>query len=50
VHFLRFELIATMVSALRGGAALTVGVEHPAYRHQLLVSPAQRSALIADLD
>lgn len=50
VHFLRFELTPAMVRALRAGAALAVGVEHRAYQHQLQVSPAQRSALSADLD
>jgi hypothetical protein len=49
VHFLRFELTAAMVSGLRADAALAVGVEHRAYQHQLQVSPAQRSALRADL-
>ena len=32
VHFLRFELTAVMVGALRGGAGLAVGIDHPAYR------------------
>lgn len=31
VHFLRFELAATMVAALRSGAALAMGVDHPNY-------------------
>jgi Protein of unknown function (DUF3501) len=50
VHFLRFELDAAMVNGLRAGAPLQVGVEHPAYQHQLQVAAAARSALIADLD
>ena len=29
VHFLRFELPAESVAALRAGAALAVGVDHP---------------------
>jgi hypothetical protein len=49
VHFLRFELTTPMKSALLAGAALAVGVEHPAYQHRLDVPPAVRSALIADL-
>ena len=32
VHFLRFELEAPMVRALKSGAALAVGVDHPQYR------------------
>ena len=31
VHFLRFELSAGMVAAAKGGAALSVGVDHPHY-------------------
>jgi hypothetical protein len=49
VHFLRLELSAAMKSALRAGAALAVGVEHPAYQHRVQVPDAVRSALIADL-
>src|SRR5678816_3369444 len=31
VHFLRFELDEAMIVALRGGATLAVGVDHPNY-------------------
>jgi len=51
VHFLRFELTAVMVEKLKGGAALSIGIDHPNYQHQL--APAGdnvRSALVADLD
>lgn len=50
VHFLRFELTDAMVVKLKGGAALSIGVDHPNYQHQL--APAGdnvRSALVADL-
>lgn len=50
VHFLRFELSEAMASALKGGAALSVGVDHPNYRHE--ISPTAdnlRAALVADL-
>ncbi len=50
VHFLRFELSESVVSALRAGSGLAIGVEHPAYRHRLDVPEPARSALIADLD
>jgi len=49
VHFLRFELTPAMVAALRAGAALAAGSEHPEYRHEVAVPAAVRSALIADL-
>jgi len=50
VHFLRFELTPGMVSALKGGAALAIGVDHPRYSATLdpVVGPTRR-ALIADL-
>src|SRR5271169_6330884 len=32
VHSLRFELSATMIAALKAGAALAIGVDHPAYQ------------------
>jgi len=50
VHFLRFELSAAMADRLKGGAALSVGIDHPNYRHAL--DPAAenvRAALVADL-
>ena len=49
VHFLRFEIDAAMRAALRRGAALVVGADHPAYRAQVSLNPAVREALVADL-
>jgi hypothetical protein len=49
VHFLRFELDDAMCSALKGGAPLKIGVDHPQYRHELATSSAIRDALTADL-
>jgi len=50
VHFLRFELTADMVAALKAGGPLALGVDHEAYRHTLSpVPPAIRAALLADL-
>jgi hypothetical protein len=50
VHFLRFELAPPMIAALKAGAALAAGIDHPAYRAEATVSPATRDALVADLD
>ena len=51
VHFLRFELSASMSSSLKAGAALAAGIDHPHYRHEVPVVPAPvRAALVADLD
>jgi len=50
VHFLRFELDPVMVQALKRGAALAVGVDHPAYSAAVgVVDPAVRSSLVNDL-
>ena len=49
VHFLRFELDEAMTAALKAGAALTVGVDHPNYRHELAVAENVRSAMLTDL-
>jgi Protein of unknown function (DUF3501) len=51
VHFLRFELDAAMIGALRAGAALAVGIDHEHYAHAVDPVPAAvRAALLADLD
>src|SRR5687767_2088570 len=50
VHFLRFELDDDMAAKLKGGAALAVGVDHPAYRHEISpVAAPVHAALVADL-
>ncbi|MFV1973495.1 MAG: DUF3501 family protein [Thiohalobacterales bacterium] len=51
VHFLRFELAPGMVSELRAGAVLGLGIDHRNYRYQLEpVTDNVRDALLADLD
>lgn len=51
VHFLRFELKPAMVQALKAGAAVNAGVDHPEYRHEVKpVTETLRNALLADLD
>lgn len=51
VHFVRFELTDAMAAALRGGAALSVGVDHENYRAEASPLPAAvRDALVAGLD
>jgi hypothetical protein len=50
VHFLRFELTAQMKQALKQGASLSIGVDHPNYRAAIEPVPVQvRDALLADL-
>ena len=50
VHFLRFELSDEMAKALKYGVGLAVGVDHPAYRAEIGVVPANvRNSLTGDL-
>jgi hypothetical protein len=50
VHFLRFELTASMVTAIKSGASLSVGVDHEHYRHSVSPLPGLvRDALDLDL-
>jgi hypothetical protein len=50
VHFLRFELTPDMVKAVKTGAAVAMGIDHPAYTHSVAPLPvAIRDSLTADL-
>jgi len=51
VHFLRFELSPEMIAAAKKGAAISMGIDHEHYQHQLdNVSEPLRSSLLQDLD
>jgi hypothetical protein len=51
VHFLRFELDRRMAQALKNGATLGIGVDHPAYAAEIpAVGDATRKALSEDLE
>jgi hypothetical protein len=49
VHFLRFELERNMIGALRNGAALTMGADHPHYQEAVDIDAAVRASLVNDL-
>lgn len=50
VHFMRFELTPEMVKAVKQGAAIAMGIDHPAYTHAVGRLPeTARTALVADL-
>lgn len=50
VHFLRFELTAPMKRALKDGAVLSAGVDHPNYNATAeVIGAAVRSSLLGDL-
>jgi hypothetical protein len=49
VHFLRFELTPEMVAAVKNGAAIRLGIDHPNYQAEVTAAPAVRDSLAADL-
>ena len=49
VHFLRFDLDERAAQALKRGAALSLGVDHPQYRASVLLPAEVREALVKDL-
>ena len=49
VHFLRFELTPEMVAAVRAGAAIRAGIDHPQYQAAITVPAGVRDSLAADL-
>lgn len=50
VHFMRFELGAGDVAALKSGESLFMGIDHASLPGTYEVAADQRAALIADLD
>lgn len=51
VHFLRFELTRDMVSDLKSGASLSLGIDHENYRYTVdPLAAIACSSLLADLD
>src|SRR5256885_6414815 len=49
VHFLRFELAEAAAQALKTGAGLTFGIDHPRYSATLEAPAAVRDSLVKDL-
>jgi uncharacterized protein DUF3501 len=49
VHFLRFELSEGMAEALKKGASISMGIDHPRYSATLEATPAVRDCLVRDL-
>jgi hypothetical protein len=50
VHFVRFELSPAMCAAVKQGAAIKAGIDHDAYREEVLAPENVRQSLAADLD
>lgn len=49
VHFLRFDLTPEMVAAVKQGAAVHAGIDHPGYREEVEMPPQVRDSLADDL-
>lgn len=49
VHFLRFELTPAMCQAVKSGAAIRVGIDHPHYQAETTLAAAVRDSLAADI-
>ena len=51
VHFVRFELTPEMKKALKGGAQLMIGCDHPNYPvHLEELAPETLASLLSDLN
>ncbi len=51
VHFMRYELDSSMINAIKGGAALYAGVDHPGYPiESTRIDDAVRDSLANDLE
>ncbi|MEO5342720.1 MAG: DUF3501 family protein [Gammaproteobacteria bacterium SHHR-1] len=50
VHFVRFELSPEMCAAVKQGAAIKAGIDHDAYREEVVAPENVRQSLAADLD
>jgi hypothetical protein len=48
VHFLRFELTPAAIAAFKAGREVAIGVDHPAYRAEVVLAEPVREALAAD--
>ncbi len=49
VHFVRFELTATMCAAVKAGASVKVGCDHTNYPAHTTVAPEALASLVRDL-
>ena len=50
VHFMRFEFSSEMIAALKDGAVIKAGVDHPEYQYQATLEDPVRQSLVADFD
>lgn len=49
VHFLRFQLPAATIQAVKSGAPIRMGIDHPEYSYEVVLDDSRRAALAGDL-
>ncbi|MGA9665477.1 MAG: DUF3501 family protein [Gallionella sp.] len=49
VHFMRFELTPEMIAAIKRGAKIVAGIDHPEYRKEIEMPARIRESLAIDL-
>lgn len=49
VHFVRFELSDEMVAAVKQGATISAGIDHPEYKEKVTIPELVRQSLAGDL-
>ncbi len=49
VHFVRFELSPEMITAVKQGATIRAGIDHPAYSEEVEIPDEVRESLVGDL-
>lgn len=50
VHFMRFEFSEAMIKALKEGALMNAGVDHPEYQQDVSLNDVVRDSLVSDFD
>ena len=50
VHFMRFEFSEAMIKALKEGAMMSAGVDHPEYQYEMTPSESVQKSLLNDFD
>lgn len=50
IHFVRFELTPEMAAAVKQGALVRAGIDHPAYRAEVTIPANVRQSLAGDLE
>lgn len=50
VHFMRFELTPEMIASAKAGSPIKAGIDHAAYKDEVVVTEETRQSLVDDLE